>query len=383
MNIDANFIFLIVNSISTLMCGGVILYFIYIKKLERHLFYYLFGIGFLIYGTQFWGRILFSSLSTINIVSWIFSYFLFSVGLWCLCKRKSLLMVIIICFTVPFFLLIPYSINMITYNTCQKLGALLACAPVISLLIYQRTLFGKIADKFVIGWFLLLLANFILFGAGWIADIFAVFSKFILLLGIMDYDFIILTQRIREEIFSRPLPTETGYQEEGGLNLVIPSSSYPPSEKIAWIERLVLEGIKKGVSTHVFSFQDLISHRDLRKIKWINPEGVFVFLFSASAEKAKKEFTVLPMGITEIGATLSEIVKKALKEEEACIVIITNLSLLIHSFGVHSVYNMFLSKMGSLREGQVDVLAFFYPETHSDKSVVHLFTNIADKVIKL
>ena len=47
------------------------------------------------------------------------------------------------------------------------------------------------------------------------------------------------------------------------------------------------------------------------------------------------------------------------------------------------VLKMLLGKMGALRESGLDLYAFFIPEMHSNKSVVSLFANIADEIIKL
>lgn len=110
---------------------------------------------------------------------------------------------------------------------------------------------------------------------------------------------------------------------------------------------------------------------------------IVVSLVEKSVEKAKKEFTVLPMGITQIGAALYEVIKRHSNTKKRSTVIFTDLSLLIHSFGVYPVYNMLLNKMGALREEGADLFAFLHPDTHSDSSVVSLFTNIADETIKL
>jgi len=241
----------------------------------------------------------------------------------------------------------------------------------------------KTADKFIFGWSLLLLTNFVLLGLGWIADVFAIFSKVIVLQGIIDQDFIILTRRIQRELVPHSPPPDTGYGEEGGLKLITPPQVFSNIRKANWIRERIQKDVKNGVSTYIFSFQDVIPNKELRRMKWINPEKVFVFLFSSSSKKVKEEFTVLPMGITHVGATLSEVIKKHSNLENGCTVFFTDLSLLVHLFGALPCYTMLLNKMGSLREEEVNLFAFIHPETHSDKSVVSLFTSISDKVIKL
>ncbi len=84
-----------------------------------------------------------------------------------------------------------------------------------------------------------------------------------------------------------------------------------------------------------------------------------------------------------MGATLFELIRKYYNVEEGCVVIFTDLSVLIHSFNVDDVFNMLLEKMGSLREAGVTLYAFFHPETHGDPAIANLFKNISDSVLKL
>ena len=383
MSVD--FIALIINGLVTGISGVYIIYSIYLGKFEKHLFYYLFGIGFIIYGVQIFARASYLSgfFSSLMFCS---SALLFAVGLWSLSHKSIFSAIIFIVYSLVFSLMFFWKLNLapdFLVKFSLLIGSTLVHIPLIMLIAYHRIYFGKIADKFVFGWTLLFLANFATFGMGWITDFFAIFSKLILLLGIKDYDFLILTQRIRGEIAVKYLPTDTGHGKEGGLKLILPSRYSSYITQVDWMERAILENVKKGITTFVFTFQDVVPHKELRRMKWINPEKVFIFLFSSSAEKAKKEFTVLQMGITQIGAALSEVVKKLLNSEEGCMIFLIDLSLLIHVFGAHPVYYLLLNKMGLLREGKADLFAFFHPETHSDKSIVSLFTNIADEVIKL
>jgi len=380
---DLNSLFLLTNSLLTIFCGGVILYLIHLKSVESHLFYYLFSFGFITYGTSLFTRWLSPSYDILSRGMYGFAYFLFSMGLWSFNRKKTLLVIIGTCFLTAYILMGCYLINIIAYGTVYSIALIVSNFPLIFSLIYHAIVLRKSADRFILGWSFLLFANFVLQGLGWINDIFAIFSKVVILLGIIDQDFVILTQRVRGEMAFRSIPIETGYREEGGLNIVIPSNNSSYLRKIKWVDRKVRENLERKVKTHLFLFQDIIPHGELRRIKWINPEEVSVFLFSTSAEKTKKEFTVIPIGITQIGAALSEVTRKYLELDESCTVIFMDLSVLIHMYGVYQVYNMLLSKMGSIREAKIKLFAFFHPETHSDQSVISLFTSISDKVIKL
>lgn len=374
---------LIVNFIVTISCGAYIFYSVYLRRVERHPFYYFWIVGFILYAFEILTRAFFIASFLVGVLL-ISSYFIFVLGLWFLSRRKLFLISYIGVFLATFLLFTFWgAIKLISMEEGKIFASFVIFGGLTLLIFYHRTIFGKIADRFVLGWLLLCITNLILPTEWWVANIFAIFSKIILLTGVMDQEFAILTQKVRKEIESpQPLPPYTGYGKEGKLKLVI-SSNFSHSKKNDSVNRMVQENVEKGVNNYVFSFQDVPSHTELRKIKWISPDKVKIFLFSTSAQKVKEEFTVLPMGITQIGATLSEVIGKNPNPGEGCTVILMDLSLLIHSFGAYPVYNMLLNKMGALREEGADLFAFFHPDTHSDSSVVSLFTNIADEIIKL
>ena len=385
MNLDS--IFLLSNGIFTLLLGFSVVYLFASRRVERDIFYYLFSAGFTVYGIQILMRWMYgeylSAQSITGAVLTGISLLLFSLGFWSLSRRKILLVTIIPSFSLGYLLLGLWFTNMIP-REIAIICVPLAYFPIIFLLIIHATILRKVVDIFTFGWFLLLLVNFVLLEKGWIADVFAIFSKVLILRGVFDQDFILLTQKIRRSWVHRTVPAITQSSKEGGIQLLIPSrNSHSFGKKFKWIEEKVLENLKKDQDSFIFTFQDTFPHSALRRIKWINTEKVFVLLFSSSSQEAKKEFTVLPIEITHIGAALTELAGKYKNSDTGCTVIITNLSLLIQSFGVHSTYNMLLSKLGSLRESGIELFAFLHPETHTDKTVEPLFTNISDEVIKL
>lgn len=308
MNVDIDFFVLVLNAIVTYFCGSVILYNISTKRLHKHIFYYTWSLGFILYGTQLALRA-YSLPVVFQIMSMFFAFILFMIGIWSFGHRKELLYAII----AVYLLIVPLTLLFFLGIVQERLGIVFGCTfeflPVVIGVFYHRVIFGRIADKLVFGWSLLYLLNIFLWGNGWVLDGLAIFSKFILLLGIMDYEFIVLAERVRKGMTSQLPPIDIGTKKEGGLKLIIPSRSLYQIRRVEWIEKRVHENVEKGLSTYIFSFQDVISHKDLRRIKWINPEKIFIFLFTTSVEKAKKEFTVIPTGITEIGAALSEIIK--------------------------------------------------------------------------
>lgn len=372
---------LTLNSLITFFCGFGILYFIYSKRIEKHPFYYLWSLGFLAYALQIFTRIFFENYILLTVLM-IGSFSAFSFGLLSLNWTKLRMIPLSLVYFGICLAFLVWIFNLIPLSEVKILGVLLNYGVLTLFTFYHRVNFGSVADRFVLGWFLLLISNVVLIGNGWLNDVFAIVSKLTLLLGIIDQNFAVITQRIHEGMIPQLPPYDVGFRREGGLTLIYSSSNFSHSNKMEWLLGKIRVNIEAGKDTYIFSFQDVTPHEKLRKIKWINPTKVFIFLFSSSAEKAKKEFTVLPMGVTEIGAALSEVIKKHKNSEESCTIILTDLSVLIHVFGAHTCYTMLLNKMGALREAGIELLAFFHPETHSDKSVVSLFTNICDEVMK-
>jgi hypothetical protein len=245
----------------------------------------------------------------------------------------------------------------------------------------HRLIFGRSAERLAIGWILLYFSNVLLTEQGWIIDVFAILAKLIILLGIVNYDFIVIADKIREKRFP---PPEAGFGREGGLKLLLSSENSSANQREGnWLRKKVVENVKEGSDTIVCVFQDVVPHKELRAVKWISPEKVSIYLFSSSAQKTKSEFTVLPMGLAQIGAALSQATKHCQTSEKGCAVVFFHLSLLIHLYGAEAVYAMLLNKMGYLRENGITLFAVFYPSMHGDQSVVSLFTRLADEIIKL
>lgn len=354
------------------------------KKLG-HSFYYLLGVGFIIYGIQILFRVLTEDIFLLGVM-YIIAVILISAGFWSL-SQKRLFSALFGVYPFVFSLMYFWKLNLFSeavFDIGFAIGATLIHIPLITMIIHHRIHFGKAADKFLFALPLLFIANAITFGMDWVTEVFAIFAKIVLFYGVNDYDFIVMTQKIRSNMSAKHLPADTGNGEEGTFRLMLCSqSSMPYTKQVTSIESLVLDNVKKGVDTFIFTFQDVIPHKQLRRMKGIDPSMVSIFLFSASAEKVKDEFTLLPMGVTQIGAALSETVRESGNSQNQCEIIFSNLSLLIHLFKPYPVYNMLLNKMGALREKGIKLVAFINPDTHADKSVVSLFADIADEVVKL
>ena len=377
MNIDN--IALILNTGLTIGLGITVSYYIIIKKLKRHIFYYLWSLGFILYGIQIGIRDLFGTTfpGTILVIT---AFTLFLAGIWSLNRSKPLMYLTFTIYGASIIMAYLYFSGILELTQSLTLGATINFFPVTIAIIYHRSIFGRTVDKLAIGWISLYLSNILIWEQQWTLNIFAIFFKLVIFLGIIEYDFLIITQKILKN-HSKLTPLYTSFENEGGLKLVTLNHTQSKKKIIEWVNKKANENIQKDTSTYIFCFQDTIPYKDLWRIKWINPEKVVVFLFSSSAEKIKDEFEIFPMDLAHIGAATTEIINKCKKHNKKCTIIFLDLSILIHLFGTNSIYTLLLNKMGSLRENQVELFGLMHPETHQ-ASIVSLFKSISDETME-
>jgi hypothetical protein len=370
----------VLNGVVTIICGLIITYYAAKKKVTESLFHYAWASGFLIYGIEILLR---AGGFPIEITQALFflAFIFFIIGILHLCRAKQLIGILSIGLTFLFLSAVLVFFGFVPASFLEFIAYTVIFLFVVVAILQHRILFGKSANLLAIGWILLFLTNALLQNSGWIADAFAVTAKIIILLGVLDYDFVVIADKAQARSFPAP---EAGYGQEGGLKLLTPTENHNTTIREAnWIKEKTTENVKEGCETIIFAFQDVFPHKELRAIKWINPEKVSVYLFSSSAQKVKSEFIVLPMGLTQIGAAFSQATSQCQKSEKGCTVIFLHLSLLIQVFGAEAVYNLLLNKLGYIRENGITLYAVFYPAMHSDTSVVSLFTRLADESIKL
>jgi NADH:ubiquinone oxidoreductase subunit K len=382
MDVDA--VFLFANAVATLACGGTIVYLLYATKLKKHFLFYFWALAFFLYGAEITLR----ALSTIGAIPFyteaigvlLYSAFLlFPIGLWSLSHRREIVYILI-----PVYIIDAIFYGLVISGLLPQQDAFVSIQfffylPIIVTLLDHRYIFGKSLDKIAIGWLLLFIINLIMPDSSWILDTLNIFAKAVILWGITEYDFVILVKNIRERMIQRASFSTTEFKKEGVFEIVKYSSSKGSQENVEWIKRKIGENISQDVKSYVFCFQDTIQHHMLRSLKAMGPEKVSILLFSSNSAHKDNDFVVLPMGLTEVGAALSEITQSNLNSQNGCTVFLSNFSLLIHTFGAYPCYNMILSKIGEIRRANVEVIAFVSPETHKDKSVIPLFTNISDK----
>jgi len=382
MDLDADFLFLVANSFFTIFCGVTLLFFIYTKRLERHVFYYGWSIGFILYGSQLLLRA-FSSTLFLTSVPMIVAFIIFPLSTFLLNPKKSHWQLFFSLTSLYVVLAILFLLGVL--EECKQtwiLGSAFLYLPVAILLLFHRNHFGASVDKLLIGWFSLFLTNTLFPFGGHVADILAIFSKMVIFMGILNYDFAIIMNKIRKELVSPILLSDTGFVEEGGLRLItFQKNHYTSLVTVSdWLIQNVDSNIARNVETTIIVLNDVIPYSVLRSIVWKKPGMAKVFLFSSNPTN-KEEFTTLRLDISELGLTITEVTKKNSLSGEKGELILIDLSIMIHTFSVQQAYALLLNKMGMLRSSGTELTAVFHPETH-DKMVVSLFESIADTIIE-
>jgi len=376
MNVDM--FFPLMNGCITIFFGLTIIYYILHEKIMKHPILYAWGLGFILYGIQIIVRTFMHDKIFIFIVGVPF-YFLFTFGTWGLLKRKYFLyatFLIIIPLTLIWFSTLPLSIILtimaLSFNGLMTVG-----------MIYNKIKFGKVIDKLLFGWFLLLLANLFLFKYGLLCDLFALYGKFILFLGVLDQNFAILIKEIRRGLAQHHLSITSGNIEDGGIKLVMLNSNNVPSivKTSEWLKNEIEENIDKKIETNLIVLCNIIPFNVLRSILWSEPELIHIFILSQNYSN-NKEFKTLEYGITELGAVITEISREYAKYGRRGEIILIDLSILIHTFGANEVYGLLLNKLGNLRTSGTSLITLIHPNTH-EESVLALFKAIADEIIKI
>lgn len=380
MHVNLDLLLLLLNSLLTISCGILLFYLLSIRKLQKNIFYYGWATGFIFYGLQIFMRVLkFNTLLTSIPMTIAFITFQFST--WFLDKRKKITLLFMPFLASYLIMILLFAVKLVQVERETWIaGSTLLYLPVTLLIVAHRKMFGNCVDKLLVGWFLLFLINVLMPLGGWIADTIAIFSKILIITGIISYDFAIVTQKIRREIITNTYPFAKGNIEEGGFQLVMfRSKSEPPLKTVSsWLKSKVEENIQNNIETYIIVLQNVLPYSMLRSLAWSKPGLVHSFIFS-QYPKENEEFTTINFGETELGATITEITRKHKRKKE---IILIDLSILIHSFDSPRTYNFLLSKMGLLRSSGTMLTAVFHPETHGEKTIA-LFKSVADNIIQI
>jgi len=306
------------------------------------------------------------------------SHILFTIGVWSLTGKWGIFTVMSIFTTLS----IAFLLRLLPLDV----GLGIIYAVITAGVLYLRFLFGKSTEIFVLGWILLCFTNIFMFFAelGWITDAFAILSKTVLFLGIVNEDFTTLPKRLESLMVSKkshPIDTKVS-NNVGRLVLVTPNPKSTRTAETMWIERQIEKALESNIDTWLFLIENLLPLDTLRRFLWMNPEKIHIIVFSSSAEEMKREFMVLNVDLHTIGATFHEILKSSIFNNRRCNVIIDSISTMIQLFGETQTYQLFIRKMGILRESESCVYGLIYPEIHN-AATLSMFQKLSDSILKI
>ncbi|MBN1683450.1 hypothetical protein JW865_07860 [Candidatus Bathyarchaeota archaeon] len=365
------------------------LYFIY-KKTKKH-FYLLWGGGFLLYGI---GIIIRSILPTIGleeslnaqIFSFIFtlSGFIFIiVGIGDLTNRIKLML----CTSMSIPLFLSY---LFFTSKPYEIGRAISLIPFIfisiSLLLIRKNYTSSL-DLLTIGWIILTIDNIGLaleLISEIFVEVFAVLGKIIIFLGMTYPRFSLLVDDFKRFLISG-LPNN--YTENNLKHVILVNSTNANREvELKWIKEQVEENKIHGIRTILISYHDLISINDIKNIR-IDQKDLYIVRMLTGGRILQEIFTKDSMTINddlnELDILLNEIIEFSKEKKIKCSVILYTLSSLIHIHGWKRVYSFMVSKFQYIKDSEIHVIAFYYPQTHENIADIVKFEKIVDDIIDL
>lgn len=365
-----------------------LLYSIYDKTQKR--FYLLWGAGFLLYGVNIIIRtgFLYFDLNALDIelIPFMFlltGFTLILTGIGELINRaKTLLLASLI---VPLIIAILY-FTVQTYYVGQIIAQIPYFFICVSLL-YIRVNFSASLDLFLVGWVILSLTNI---GAAFelidkmYVEVFAIFGKIVLLIGITYPKFSFLVDDLRRFLISG-LPYK--YITEYGDKLVLVNSkSGNRNTETQWITDRIKDNSEKSIKTVLITTYDLISPSDLATVN-VSQELFYVVRMIQGGKSMFDIFTEHMMTINDdlndLDILVTDIINFTNDTKTNCQIILYNLSSLIHTHGWKRVYTFLLSKISLLKSSNVNLYALYYHKTHEIESDIAKFETIADKISEI
>ena len=236
----------------------------------------------------------------------------------------------------------------------------------------------------VIGWFAIFLANMAL-SFNYLdilyVDVMSILGKIIVYNGMVQPNFSFLADDLRKFILSG-LPVEFSHDHDGGVILInLPKALR--SQDAKWINDKVLKNKSQGVRTILFSFYDLIETSSITEdakgslylVRIIPGHREFENLFENQVITINDDPSLIQI-------VLDDIVSASNETTVPTEIILYNLTNAIIIHGWNRMYSMILTKIPQLKKGKVKLTCFYYPEAHSDPTIVSKFESIADKIIR-
>lgn len=357
-----------------------------IYRTKKRSFYGLWSLGFFFYGASILVRVIPVAIIenyNLGVVSYLLLYTGFScilVALGSLVNKANVLAVFS-----SALLLINIIVSLTSgdwVQTSTMFGLFLFLLISLSLLIIQIRWKIKL-EILTLGWINVLMTNIALttgaLDPGY-TEIFSTFNKLVLFWGITQSRFGYIVEDL-QQFFIRGVPTEAVELNEGSISLVNLNNGSRARE-VQWIKDRVAKNSRKGINTVLLVCYDLISPHELMT-DGVQEHLYVVRLVSGNIGTANvfdKRIMTINDDINQLDILLTDIVNYSNERRFPCEIILYNLSHLIHMHGWKRVYTFLTSKITMIKSSSVQLLGFYYPETHNDAEILK-FETLADRII--
>jgi len=377
-----------VRLINGLVTLGIAFFLLRIYQKNKKRFYSLWALGFFLYGLNIITRI--GTVPTIG--QWLPAFLLLGgfisiiAGIADLVDRRRLILVV---FILPLSLLMLSIVPFPETIMIEALGWVISIMPYLIItvsLLYIRMNYPSSLDLLIVGWLNLLLVN-IAFPLNMMdivyIDFLATFSKIIIFFGMLNPNFSLMVDELKRFLIAG-VPSTYSNEVSGSFILV---SSGPGNRKseIDWMATRIEENATKGISTILISTYDLISQYELSN-RGLS-EKVFVVRMIPGGRgvftNMDERLMTIDDDVNQLDILFTDLIKYSNERKINIEIIVFTLSSLIHTHGWKRIYSFMLSKIPTLRASNVQLLCFYYHDSHENISDIAKFETTADKVINV
>jgi len=386
--LDFSGIATLTNSYVTLTCGVYLLH-VYAMHGRRNFFHLLWALGFLLYGAEILLNLWLPTTHIARITLFILSMIGWFVGVGFLLPKLRKSFIVIAILTLLLFLIVSFGF--------EKYPLTLALTPYIMVtvgIILLMKRYGKFLYSLFLGWVFLLAVN-LLFLIGFLspyqADLLAIPAKIIILYGAVNPAFAMVDIEMQRWLLKT---SQTPPAQHSHFTLVkcIRTSHL---RELSWIKQKVTDNSKRGIKTFLLILYDLISLDELKGLDLLNHKDIHIVRVLRETEKPKygeeygvnvfdeESSSLINDDLTSLGFLISRIVKYGREKKIECNIILYSLSWLIHTHGWRNVYLLLTYKMPEIKNSQTYLHAFYYPETHEERTVLKTFEKLAEQIMTI
>lgn len=376
------------NGYVALTCGVYLLH-IYTRWGRRNYFHLFWALGFILYGVGVLFRFSFQVTSLLLGMLFTVSLTMFFIGTGFLFPKLKEVFLIVA--TITFLVLLA------AYSGFSDLLFVVAPIPymlVASGIILLMKNYGKFFYSFFFGWIFLSIVDLAAFSGflSWLyADILSILAKVLILYGAVNPMFAMVGVEMQRLLWrtSQAPPVKRSHFT------LIKCSKTSHLREISWIKQTVTDNTKKGIKTFLLILYDLISLPELEDLEFLAHEDVHVVRVLRETEKAKlkeehdikifnkERFSVIKDDLTSLGLLISRIVRYSREKNVDCNILVYSLSWLIHTHGWRNIYLLLTYKIPEIKNSQVYLHAFYYPEIHENGVHRSTFEKLAEEIVTI